>query len=257
MKKVKKKENGAVIVEATLVLPMFIFLVFTLMWIGNLCTAQAKIQVAINSAAKEISTYTYLYGLTGLNEKQAGLKAEGDVATGTIEEGLDGVNQIYGAISSATSGASYTESDLNKTYSEVNAGKESIQKAYEEIKADPKAFFLSLGKASANVGINKAKSMIMAPAAKYLCEKHLKTKTLSADAYLKKLGVVGGYDGVDFSSSQFCSSGDQNITIVAMYKLKTIQFFKIDVTYNIVQSATTNGWFGVSSKGNSEKSDNN
>ena len=51
----KKKENGAIIVEATLVLPFFMFAIITVLSIVNISFAQAKIGTALNETAKEIS----------------------------------------------------------------------------------------------------------------------------------------------------------------------------------------------------------
>lgn len=251
-----KSENGAVIVEASLIIPMIMMLVITLMWVVNLCTAQAKIQIAVNSAAKEVSQFSYLYGLTGLNDKRSGLAQEGQGTTATVDEGIDGIQQMYSGLSSigdtgkqAFSSGNFSNvvSDARNGYDNVEAGANTVKNVYDEIKKDPKSFLIGLGKASASVGIDVATSyLIAAPLGKYFAEKHLSTSTRSADQYLKKLGVVGGFDGINFNLSRFCTSGNDEIMIVAQYKLAPIRFFNIDVEYNIVQTGATKAWFGVS-----------
>lgn len=68
-----EKEKGAVAIEATLSLTFFMFLIVTLLSIVNLCIAQAKIGIALNQTAKEISQY--IYSLTGFNEIQKDMNA--------------------------------------------------------------------------------------------------------------------------------------------------------------------------------------
>lgn len=251
-------EKGAVIVEATLAIPMFIFLVITIMWVANLCTAQAKIQIAINSAAKEISSYSYLYGLTGLNNKRATLNEGGQEGRTTASEAISGVGSIYSGLSSvADSGQQLVTGNLDNafenaenSYNQVESGISSINNAYEKIKADPKGFMISLGKASASIAIDAGTSYVSGAMGKYFTEKHLNTSTVSADAYLRKLGVVDGFEGINFSHSRFCIGGSDDIIIVAEYQLSPIKFFNIDIKYNIVQTGRTKAWFGVSRNDN-------
>ena len=58
--KKQKRERGAIIVEATISLTMFIFAMFTLYSLVNICYVQSKMSVAVNVAAKEMSQYAYL-----------------------------------------------------------------------------------------------------------------------------------------------------------------------------------------------------
>lgn len=256
--KTTKKEKGAVIVEATLVIPMFIFLVITLMWVANLCTAQAKIQIAINSAAKEISSYSYLYGLTGINEMRAELYEKGETGRSTASEAITGVKDIYSAlsdISDAGSQAFNGAADLDDIvsgaqdgYQNMGSGISSLNNVYETIKKDPKSFLLSFCSAAAGNGIDKISSTVAGAMGKCFAEKHLTTEYLTADEHLRKLGVVNGLNGIDFSASRFCNSGGDEIIITAQYQLRPIQFFNIDVKYTIVQTGRTRAWFGQMSK---------
>lgn len=56
-----KKQKGAIVVEATIALSAFMFAIFTILSIVNICFIQARLGVALNTAAKEISQYSYLY----------------------------------------------------------------------------------------------------------------------------------------------------------------------------------------------------
>ena len=51
----KENENGAIVVEATISLSVFIFVIFTILSIVNICYIQAKMSTALDTAAREIS----------------------------------------------------------------------------------------------------------------------------------------------------------------------------------------------------------
>lgn len=57
-----KSESGSVTVEATISLSAFMFAIVTILTIINICIVQARVSYAINTTAKEISQYSYLYG---------------------------------------------------------------------------------------------------------------------------------------------------------------------------------------------------
>ena len=65
-----RDEKGMVTIEATIALTAFLFFFVMIYSIIGIVTAQAKIAVAINNTAKEISHYSYLYALTGLQKDQ-------------------------------------------------------------------------------------------------------------------------------------------------------------------------------------------
>ena len=55
-----KNENGAIVVEASIAVPVYIFIIFTILSIINICYAQTKVQVALNSAARQYSEISYV-----------------------------------------------------------------------------------------------------------------------------------------------------------------------------------------------------
>ena len=93
-----KSEDGAIIVEATISLSTFMFFIVTLLTIVNICYVQSKMGIAINETAKEISQYSYLYGISGLNEKQKKLAEAGDAAKNTTENIVESVGGLVTAI---------------------------------------------------------------------------------------------------------------------------------------------------------------
>ncbi len=94
-----KKENGAIVVEATISLTAFMFAILTVIMVLDICYTQAKIGIALNATAKEISQYSYLYSLTGLNGSQEALYAEGLDSRESIDKTLSGVSTVMETIS--------------------------------------------------------------------------------------------------------------------------------------------------------------
>ena len=76
-----REERGSVTIEATISLSAFMFAIVTILTIVNICIVQAKMSYAINATAKEISQYSYLYSLTGLNDSQKNLYEKGKLQT--------------------------------------------------------------------------------------------------------------------------------------------------------------------------------
>ena len=64
-----KNENGAIVVEASIAVPVYIFIIFTILSIINICYAQTKVQVALNSAARQYSEISYVMYVTGLGKR--------------------------------------------------------------------------------------------------------------------------------------------------------------------------------------------
>lgn len=72
MMKQSNRERGAVIVEATLALPFFMFAIYTLLSVIQIAYAQARMAVALDSATKQVAEYTHIYFALGLDEKITG-----------------------------------------------------------------------------------------------------------------------------------------------------------------------------------------
>ena len=67
------------------------FLIVILLSIVNICTAQAKIGIALNQTAEEMSQYLYFYSLSGLNDIQAKVYADSSETRQQIEGLEDGI----------------------------------------------------------------------------------------------------------------------------------------------------------------------
>lgn len=107
-----KSNKGSVTVEATIALTAFMFAIITILTIVNICMVQARISIAINTVAKEMSQYSYLYALTGFNKSEEALAQAGQDGTQDINSILSDVNTVFNEIGNIGNTAGDLSTDL-------------------------------------------------------------------------------------------------------------------------------------------------
>lgn len=208
----KKSEEGAVIVEAVISLSAFMFAIATLYCIYFPCVAQAKIGTALNNTAKEISEYSYIYGLTGLNDSQADISMGGGAADSTIKSSLDGAKDLFSTL-------------------------EGIGEIADDVMVNGDSYVNYL----LDNFIDMAKGAAVGELSKVLMKKNFGS---DPDGFLRGLGIEDGMSGLNMNKTRVFKSGrSDDITLVCKYEVKVVQFFNIDVTYKFEQCATTKAWF--------------
>lgn len=88
------KEGGSIVVEASLVLPIFLIAAFLFINLINIFILHNKIQFAINAAAHEVSTYSYLYEKLGIRDAEKTIKRDGKKYTKHIDKVADSINKM-------------------------------------------------------------------------------------------------------------------------------------------------------------------
>ncbi len=254
-----KKENGSVTIEATISLSAFMFAIVTILTIVNICIVQARISYALNTTAKEISQYSYLYSLTGLNDSQSKLYEAGKEGTKDITKILSDINTVYNEIENLGNTGNQSPENIDDIMSawdsavgsvdNIESAGSSLYDTISDIASDPKNLMFGIAKLAASEGFDLVKSrLIAAPLAKTMVQRHLvNTKDGDVDAYLKYLGVVpaanGSYlDGLDFSQSTLFPYGSNEIRINVSYDVKVIALLPIDFSFHFNQTAVTHGW---------------
>jgi hypothetical protein len=89
--KIGKRERGAIIVEATISLTAFMFVMFTLLSVIQIAYTQARITVALDSAAKEIAEYSHIYYATGLDDSLTKTSGKSSEIAGYLSDFLEDV----------------------------------------------------------------------------------------------------------------------------------------------------------------------
>ena len=216
----QKKERGAIVVEACLALPIFMFAIITILGLYYVCLAQSRVAVALNDTARELSVYAYLYDLTGLNEAQANAAQKGASASSTLKTQTNNVGQVSLDIES-----------MQKLFS-------ALETLGGDISDNPESYLYYLG----NQAAEQAKGYLLNMLVNTMISKHFGGD--SADDYLRRLGIE---DGIDYSQSTIYADGTDDIYLVAAYKIKIIDLLGIDFSFHIVQQAHTLAWAGGAS----------
>lgn len=206
-----KSERGAVLIEATLSLTLFMFAMLTVYSIYNICLAQARIGAALNATAKEISQYSYIYDLTGLNDKQSDIADKGGAAQSVLSDNLSEVDGFFGALEG-----------LADTIPAVGENSES---------------FLNY---TLNAGIDAVKGGLVGEMARGLMKKHLGP---NPDQFLMKLGIKDGMKGLYFGKTRLFVSGQSDeILLDVRYEISVIKLLDVDITFNFELCAKTKAW---------------
>ncbi len=256
-------EKGMVTIEATIALTTFLFAFIMIFSIITICRAQAKIQVALNNTAQEISQYSYIYGMTGLDKTLEDFQTEAN-KTKTEVNGLvgqtinvfEGIQTLGDDVKSVDVGnvdsMLQTWEDISKDLKTAQADFTVVKQRIEQMAKDPQKLLFGMAKLIGSETLEVAKSRVIAePVTRALIQKHLKrSNNDSADAYCRSVGIVPGsylgttsyFNGIDFSRSTLFPYGSSEITLIATYKVKLLQLLPIGVELTITQSASTRGW---------------
>ena len=270
----KENENGAVTIEATIALSAFLFMFMMIYSIITIARAQAHIQIAINNTAKEISQYSYLYGLSGLDSSLAGFQAKADETKVQVDSTVNKVDSLASHIGTCFDSLQTLVGDTKTTIqsgdiSQISSSFGTISEDYDKLKEngavveadvdelkadieamaeDPQALLFGMARLVGSEALEVGKSRLIAePITRALIKKHLKRyEGDTAENFCKSVGIVPDgtsyFDGIDFSNSTLFPYGSEEITIVANYKVKLLQLLPVDVELEITQSAITKGW---------------
>lgn len=241
-----KKENGAIVIEATLSLTAFVFAIFTILNVVNICYIQARMGSALDSAAKEMAQYSYLYYKIGADKLEQKFNEGTEDARDVTKDTIDGVVGVMDSLSDAANSASSGEFD--NMISSIESGANNVESLYntygDKVASDPKQFIIGFAKMAGNEIKEEVKVYLAQVIAKGLMKKNLKAFAEDdADAFLKRYHVINGMDGLDFNYTALMAYGSSNkIQLVCTYKVKVIQFFNINFEFQFRQMAKTNAW---------------
>ena len=99
MMKNRDGQRGAILVEATLALPFFMFAIYTILTIIQISYTQARVAVALDSATKQLSEYVHVYFAVGLDEKITGEGGKSSELANSVAEFLQDLGGVLGNVS--------------------------------------------------------------------------------------------------------------------------------------------------------------
>ncbi len=255
-----RRESGMIVVETVISFTVFLVTIFSIAYFINMLILHNKIQFAINSAAHELASYTYLYAAFGGRSAEIAIRNDGAANTGMIDNAVSSgyssyqkVIQAKGSVESAAGEVvgvlgglqGFDQGDVDTGGMDLeglsqqlesmagaveNAGQD-VKDAYGQIK-DTASQIKGLMQNKEGVISGMAyialegaeygtKNLLGTGAAWLMTKGYLKQGNLSADAYLQSYGVVKGYGGLDFSGTTiFCDDDFRMIDIVVEYDVE-------------------------------------
>lgn len=231
MKKQNKNNKGVLTVEATISYTIFMIVILTILFLMRIVYAYGLVQHAVSQTAKELSTYTYLYQVSGVKDKVSQIQADAQSGEENFNADAGHVVKIYETLADG-----WDDGDLN-----------TIQNEADGITTDPKKILQNV--ASAIVGnvsrdvVNKSFSEI----SRQMMAGYIAADSDGADAdqKLQDLQVIGGLNGLSFAGSKFFEDG-QTIDIVVCYTLDPILPIDLMPEMNLMNRATIKGMSGSS-----------
>ncbi len=238
-KKTGKQEEGAVVIEATLSLTAFMFLIIIILSIVNICILQQKIGLALNMSAKEIAQYAYIYSMSGVNGIQADNYEGAKEAREDIETVVTGISDMHGSLMALTGG----NASLGDTYQKISGTAEEIGDTISDAAQSGHMWVISFLRLVGNEAAEAGKGQICGSIAKGLVQKNLVNYDgVSADEFLRWHGITEGIDGIHFSDSVFMRNGSSDIILVADYEVRVLALLDHDITLHFRQAAFTRAW---------------
>ena len=238
-----RKEDGAMVIEASLSLTLFMFVIVMILSFVNVCIAQAKIGMALNQTAKEISQYTYIYSLTGFNEIQAEMNA----GTAEVKEDVMKAEDAVFSSLNGVIGLANGDTSTDEVIETVSSSIEDMENLAVKIASsgDRKAWGMSVLKICGNETYEALKGLLGGALTKGLMQKHLfSISGANSDMYLRQLGVVEGMKGLNTFHSALFVNGTDDIQLICKYQIKVVELLNHEFTFNIVQTAHTKVWGG-------------
>lgn len=214
------KAKGAVTVETAMVLPLFICVIVSIIFLMRVVHLHEKVQHAIDRAAEEMATLGYLYHVSGLQELHDTVDTAIEKKAAAFDERLSVIFDSFQIPETLASGMP-DEATGNSADEMKNIAGTISELAFEQIKTE-----------------------MCIPLMKFLIGKYLDPGTVSADTYLRGLHVVGGMDGLDFHRSRIFEDEQGNIDIVVSYTVDLPLPVKLLPPIRVTQRTVVRAWLG-------------
>lgn len=250
-----KKLKGSLTIEAALVLPIFLFAIFSIIYFVKIIYIHERVQHAITEAAEEMSIGAYILESSGLIDLQQGIynKASDDIQTiqssfYEIDEILNGLTNIsinqedsflietpeFKNVSKLSEDILFIKNQIeigiNFIYSNLN----NLLGGILAIAEDSSQIIISSGVIE---GMEIINNVIGTKIARSIVSKHI-----SAEDYYY-WGVIGGEKGFDYSGSQFLLK-DDDIFITISYQVEMPFLKEILKPLSITQAVKIRAYTG-------------
>lgn len=201
----KKDEKGSITLEAAIFLSLFLMGYLAFMSLVQIGRAQMIMQYTLNETAKELSQSSYILTKTGIVGQSIQTGQKSREFQGKTEELLDSVMEF---------GASVTEGGNVVQTAEV---------AYDNIEdyfSNSDDIIQGLIAVVKNTAGGMAKEWAVSQVCRGSLKKQLQYLTPEdPDAYLEKLGIQGGMDGISFEGTTWFDT-TRELDIIMTYRIE-------------------------------------
>ncbi len=239
-----KAVKGALTVEAALLLPVMLCAFFSVIFLIKTVYTYELIQHAITETATEIASSSYIYHISGVRDLH-------DTVRNSINDRSDEFEEQIGSMIDAYSSLKGIN-NLNEATKAINDTSQNLSEIFDNtqnIISDPANELKTIACYIAGGTINDIKTQLYIPIVKLYIKKYLVSdNNQDIDNRLRKLGVVNGFDGLDFSESSFLSDRDENIDIVIRYSIRMPLPVQFHEDMQFVQRVKVRTWMGGDEK---------
>ena len=221
----EKNQQGAIVIEATISLTIFMFVMFTFFFVIQIAYTQAKVALALDSTAKEISQYVHVYYAAGMDKKFTGTGGTSSQYTTEAGKVVQGVGEFFGMLAEIS----------NSTGVGTTLGVTDILATIEQVYTD---------------GGSALKGDSLTDLSKNLAAKALVTKMMdshlkgwpedTAEAFMKRHHITELKTG----DTKFLEEGKRDVFLSVQYKIEVVKLLNLSYTFNMQHCAYTQAWGG-------------
>lgn len=252
----KENERGSFTIETILSLSVFMFAFLMFVSLSNIARVESITQYAIDQTAKEISRYCYIADKANLLiHPTDGSEKKMDSIDDAVQSMYDFSDILSDKVSKfkGTTGSDFSSkisgiagSVSKDDFTQMKSAAQNVYQSFGPVLEDPKGAITALAEMLTQKASKAFISRVVAqPLCKALSQKYMAVNG-DLDEALKKMGVVDGIDGLDFSMSTFLMD-ERSINVVLVYKIKVKSFGFFDKEMVIKQTASTAAWLSDTS----------
>lgn len=262
-------KNASLTVEVTLVLPLFIYAVFFVGYFIQILYIQDTIQHSLDQTANQMASYAYIYDKAELKQTQQEVYQNYQNEQQDFEDTLNEIVTNGQNIYNNTKNVWNVKEDIKKvdvsesiieepdnwgnTLEYINQCKEQISNIKENVFTYTQNFINNINNIIEGVASILNNNQMIAGAKKESFEflidtagnkitKYIMLKHINEDQF-NRFNIKDGLNGLDLNRSQYMLE-DDNIDIVAAYKLNIPIPIKFVEEIPLIQRVTVRAWTG-------------
>lgn len=198
-------EHGAIIIEASICLPIFMFFMITLLSITKIAYTQAVVAVSLDRTAKQMSEYAHVYHALGIDGVLTGSGGKSSEVFDKVSEYLGKIGDLFGSDTLNEMGESIAGDSLTE-YGLHFLGKEAAERMLKDN---------ILGKSWSS--------------------------REEFERFKKTFHIVSDFSWGD---SNIFEDGSNKLYLIVDYDIEVIKLFSINKTFHMKHCSYAVAWFG-------------